>query len=158
MSPKAPDTAPVAPLSEDEQRELELAEKARIASDSWDSVAPGKAADFGTSFRRLIGLLRPHAVTFAFVSLLGAISVVLTVIAPRVLGEATNLIFEGFVSTQLPTGVTQAQAVEQLRASGQEDFANMVAAMQLTPGEGSEERRVGKECQGLCRSRWSPYH
>ena len=24
--------------------------------------------------------------------------------------------------------------------------------------ERSEERRVGKECQGLCRSRWSPYH
>ena len=22
----------------------------------------------------------------------------------------------------------------------------------------SEERRVGKECAGLCRSRWSPYH
>ena len=30
-------------------------------------------------------------------------------------------------------------------------------------GEGSldrrsEERRVGKECQSTCRSRWSPYH
>ena len=24
--------------------------------------------------------------------------------------------------------------------------------------EKSEERRVGKECAGLCRSRWSPYH
>ena len=24
--------------------------------------------------------------------------------------------------------------------------------------ERSEERRVGKECQTLCRSRWSPYH
>ena len=23
---------------------------------------------------------------------------------------------------------------------------------------GSEERRVGKECRRLCRSRWSPYH
>ena len=23
---------------------------------------------------------------------------------------------------------------------------------------GSEERRVGKECRALCRSRWSPYH
>ena len=23
---------------------------------------------------------------------------------------------------------------------------------------GSEERRVGKECGLLCRSRWSPYH
>ena len=22
----------------------------------------------------------------------------------------------------------------------------------------SEERRVGKECDALCRSRWSPYH
>ena len=22
----------------------------------------------------------------------------------------------------------------------------------------SEERRVGKECQRMCRSRWSPYH
>ena len=22
----------------------------------------------------------------------------------------------------------------------------------------SEERRVGKECEDLCRSRWSPYH
>ena len=24
--------------------------------------------------------------------------------------------------------------------------------------ERSEERRVGKECRALCRSRWSPYH
>ena len=35
---------------------------------------------------------------------------------------------------------------------------------QHRPGEGawalerSEERRVGKECLRLCRSRWSPYH
>ena len=25
-------------------------------------------------------------------------------------------------------------------------------------GNRSEERRVGKECYALCRSRWSPYH
>ena len=25
-------------------------------------------------------------------------------------------------------------------------------------GERSEERRVGKECTSVCRSRWSPYH
>ena len=25
-------------------------------------------------------------------------------------------------------------------------------------GTRSEERRVGKECYALCRSRWSPYH
>ena len=28
----------------------------------------------------------------------------------------------------------------------------------LTPLRRSEERRVGKECLRLCRSRWSPYH
>ena len=27
-----------------------------------------------------------------------------------------------------------------------------------TPKWRSEERRVGKECPQLCRSRWSPYH
>ena len=27
-----------------------------------------------------------------------------------------------------------------------------------TAGVRSEERRVGKECQSVCRSRWSPYH
>ena len=38
-------------------------------------------------------------------------------------------------------------AIEQLTA---------VAARELGPR--SEERRVGKECTVLCRSRWSPYH
>ena len=28
----------------------------------------------------------------------------------------------------------------------------------LTTGFRSEERRVGKECASMCRSRWSPYH
>ena len=28
----------------------------------------------------------------------------------------------------------------------------------LHPEDRSEERRVGKECLRLCRSRWSPYH
>ena len=36
------------------------------------------------------------------------------------------------------------------------------ARRMLAPGieivERSEERRVGKECTVLCRSRWSPYH
>ena len=31
-------------------------------------------------------------------------------------------------------------------------------AYAVSPTQRSEERRVGKECAGLCRSRWSPYH
>ena len=32
-------------------------------------------------------------------------------------------------------------------------------SVEMVPdSERSEERRVGKECRALCRSRWSPYH
>ena len=64
----------------------------------------------------------------------------LTVIAPKVLAEATNIIFEGYISLQLPAGVTQAQVVEGLRASGQQDLANIVEAATLTPGRGHRLR------------------
>ena len=120
-------------LTEEERLELELAEQARQNSGDWDSVKPGKADDFGKSFGRLIGLLRPHAVAFIFVSILGAIGVVLAVIAPKLLGEATNIVFEGAVSNslaeQFPAGTSQEQVVTALRGAGQTDIANIVAAM-----------------------------
>ena len=131
-------------LTEEERIELELAEQARLNSGDWDSVAPGKAQDFGASFRRLIGLLAPHKWAFTVASLLGAIGVVLAVIAPKVLAEATNIIFEGFISLQLPAGVTQAQVVEGLRADGQQDLANIVEAATLTPGEGIDFVRLSQ--------------
>ena len=129
-------------LTDEERYEMELAEKARQDGGGWDSVAPGKASNFGPSFRRMIGLLAPHKWVFALVSLLGAIGVVLAVVAPKVLGEATNLIFEGFVSGVLGqqpafVGMTQDQVVSALRAAGQDDFANIVSAMEnFVPGAG----------------------
>ena len=89
-------------MTEEERIEHELAEEARRNSGSWDSVAPGKAQDFGASFRRMLGLLAPWKWSFTFASILGAIGVVLTVIAPKVLAEATNLIFEGVISKTEP--------------------------------------------------------
>ena len=122
-----------AELSEEERYELELAEQARLNSGAWDSVAPGKASNFRQSFFRMIGLLAPYKWAFGFVSLLGAIGVVLAVIAPKVLGEATNVIFEGVVSAslgaQFPAGTSQADVVAALRSAGQTDIANIVAAM-----------------------------
>jgi hypothetical protein len=44
------------------------------------------------------------------------------------------------------------------------DIATLLRALTLPvprralPFDRSEERRVGKECRRLCRSRWSPYH
>jgi ATP-binding cassette, subfamily B, multidrug efflux pump len=136
--------APAAPvveveLTDEEKYEAELAEQARQNGGGWDSVAPGKADNFGKSFGRMIGLLRPYAVWFIFVSVLGAIGVVLTVAAPKVLGEATNLVYKGFISNQLgqpsdgfpgfPDGTSKDQVVDALRSAGQDDFANQVGAL-----------------------------
>ena len=38
------------------------------------------------------------------------------------------------------------------------DFISSLAAITLGYADRSEDRRVGKECCGTCRSRWSPYH
>ncbi|MGM7667800.1 ABC transporter ATP-binding protein [Microbacterium sp. A93] len=120
-------------LTAEEQYEAELADAARLEAGGWDAPAPGKADNFGKSFARMIGLLKPSALAFVFVSILGAIGVLLTVAAPKVLGEATNIIYEGFISKTLgdngvPAGTSQEQVIEILRSQGQNDFANMVAA------------------------------
>ena len=36
--------------------------------------------------------------------------------------------------------------------------SGVVQPAQAAVGMRSEERRVGKECASMCRSRWSPYH
>ncbi len=127
-----------AELNAAEKEELALAEQARLSSDDWSGgVAPGKADKFGPSFRRLMGLLKPDAFGFIFASILGAAGVVLSVISPKVLGEATNILFEGVMTKNIPAGTTQAQTEAYLRSQGQDDLANMIAAMNhFAPGAG----------------------
>ena len=95
-----------------------------------------KSMTFLPSAKRLLGRLRPHRMGVAWVVLLSVISVTLSVIGPRLLGEATNLIFEGAISSQLPAGVTQEQFIEQLRAAGDTQRADFLSGMTLVPGQG----------------------
>ncbi len=95
-----------------------------------------KSKDLKGSLKRLGGYLRPHSLKIVLVIALTVISVAFSVIGPLILGEATNLLFEGVISKQLPAGTTQAQAVAGLRASGQDQLAQMVSSMTLTPGTG----------------------
>jgi ATP-binding cassette subfamily B protein len=136
--PTTPQRGAERELTAEEKLEIELGEQARLAADDWSGgVAPGKPAQFGPSFRRLVGLLRPHATAFILVSILGAIGVVLAVLSPKVLGEATNVLFEGVVSSMAPAGATKEQVVQGLMDSGQRDLANIVSAMEnFVPGAG----------------------
>lgn len=103
-----------------------------------------KARSFGPSIKRLIGLLFSYRTFMSVVvaSIVG--SVILTALAPRVLGDATNIIFDGVVGKMLPAGMTKAQAVEGLRERGQGTFADMVNSMDVTPGVGIDFGDVGR--------------
>ncbi|MGB4134956.1 MAG: ABC transporter ATP-binding protein, partial [Microbacterium sp.] len=78
-----------------------------------------------------------------------------------VLGEATNIVYEGFMSNVLakglpkgtpgfpdgvpglPAGMSKAEVVEMLRQAGQTDFANMIGAMaDFTVGTGVDFERL----------------
>jgi ATP-binding cassette subfamily B protein len=99
-------------------------------------VPAAKPKDLKGALRRLAGLLAEERVLIAVVLLLAVVSVALAVIGPKILGRATDILFEGVVSAQLPEGVTQAEAVAGLRADGQDRVADMLSAMTLRPGEG----------------------
>ena len=99
-------------------------------------LPPAKARDFRGSLRRLAGHLRPEIGLVAAVIVLAVISVTLAILGPKILGNAINTIFEGAISQGMPAGVTQAQVIDELRAQGQNQFADMLATMHLTPGAG----------------------
>jgi ATP-binding cassette, subfamily B, multidrug efflux pump len=57
-----------------------------------------KAEDFKTSGKRLLGRMRPERVNLALVVLLGVISVGFSVAGPKILGHATDIIFDGIIA------------------------------------------------------------
>ncbi|MEO8323748.1 MAG: ABC transporter ATP-binding protein, partial [Actinomycetota bacterium] len=95
-----------------------------------------KSKDFRRAFERLLGELRPERVLIGFVLILAAISVTFAVIGPKLLGNATNVLFEGVIGKNLPVGMTKDQIVAGLRAQGQDNFADMLGSMNVTPGVG----------------------
>ncbi len=103
-----------------------------------------KPTNFGGSFRRLIDRLRPEAPLIALVFAFAIVSVTLAILGPKILGNATNAIFEGIIGKNLPAGVSQAQVETALRARGQGQLADLLSGMQLTPGVGIDFGALGQ--------------
>ena len=127
-------------LTDDQLAEYE----AKMAGDDYSNKAPRKAKQFWPSAKRLLGLLAPYKLALTAVFAMNAVSVVLAVYAPRVMGRAMDVIFSGVMSKHMPPGTTKEQAVEGLRAAGQNRFADMASAMELTPGSGIDFDRLGQ--------------
>ncbi len=95
-----------------------------------------KAKDFKGTLKRLIAYLKPQAMPLLLVIIFTVLSVTFTISAPKIIGEATNELFEGIISKQLPAGTTKDQAITELKAQGQDQLAEMISGMDVTPGKG----------------------
>ncbi|WP_228479492.1 ABC transporter ATP-binding protein [Microbacterium atlanticum] len=102
-----------------------------------------KAQNFGPSARRLLGTLRTDRPQLLVVLVFGILSVALSVIGPKLLGEGTNVVFAGFVSLQMPAGTTKQQVIDQLEASGNQQ-ADMISAMDVVPGAGIDFEQLAR--------------
>ncbi|WP_253779246.1 ABC transporter ATP-binding protein [Goodfellowiella coeruleoviolacea] len=108
-----------------------------------------KSLNFKGSSRRLLRMMRPERLLVVAVLALGVIAVALNSVGPRVLGEATDLIFTGVIGAQLPAGVSKDVLVAGLRAQGQDTFADMLATMDVVPGQGIDFGAVGQVLLGV---------
>ena len=98
---------------------------------------PGdKSMNFGPSAKRLLRRLRPHRVQVFGVFLLAVGSVLLSVLGPKILGRATDIIFAGAIGKSLPAGQSKAQVIEGLRAAGNNRLADLMTGIDLIPGVG----------------------
>jgi len=96
------------------------------------------------TLRRLLVRLRPERLQLVIALFLGVTSVGFTVAGPKILGNATNVLFNGVLGKQLKAGVTKEQAIALLRAHGQSQIADMVAGMNITPGKGVDITQLGR--------------
>ena len=107
-------------------------------------LPPQKTRDAGKTVRQLVQRLKPERAFIAVSALLAIGSVAFSVIGPKIIGNATNVIFDGVIGKRLPVGLSKAQAVAALRARGQNQLADLVSGTNVVPGQGIDFTRLGQ--------------
>ena len=102
-----------------------------------------KSMNFGPSLRRLLGHLAPERTPLIGVIVLAVTGIVMSVLGPKILGWATNVIFTGIIGKMLTAGTTKEQAVAALRAQGQGNIADLIANLDVVPGVGIDFGLLG---------------
>ncbi|MGI8415159.1 MAG: ABC transporter ATP-binding protein [Nakamurella sp.] len=115
----------------------------------WGQAMPvEKSMNFGPSAKRLIGRLAPERFRVIAVLVLAVVSITLSVIGPKILGKATDVIFNGWTGKEIgklvPLGTTKLDAIAFLRGAGQTNQANMLSAMDVVPGQGIDFGKLGQ--------------
>lgn len=102
-----------------------------------------RSMDFKGSGKRLLAQFRPERVTMYGMLAAVVISVALSVLGPKILGHATDLVFAGIVGRDMPEGESKAEAIERMREHGDGGMADMLSGLDFTPGDGIDFGAVG---------------
>ena len=108
------------------------------------SVPVERSKDFKGTLRKLVARLRPERATLLIVVVLGGVSVALSVIGPKIAGNAMNVIFDGVIGKQLPAGVSKDALIATLRARDQDQFADLLSSTNVVPGMGIDFTLLGQ--------------
>jgi ATP-binding cassette subfamily B protein len=103
-----------------------------------------RSRDFTGSAIRLVKQLTPQRALAVTVILLGVGGIAIGVVGPRILGHATDLLFNGVIGRQLPAGLTKEQAIAAARARGDNNFADLLSGMNVVPGQGVDFGAVAR--------------
>ena len=103
-----------------------------------------RSRDFTGSALRLLKRLTPQRGLTIAVILLGVGGVAVGVVGPRILGHATDLLFNGVIGRQLPDGMTKEQAIAAARERGDATFADLLSGMNVVPGQGVDFAAVAR--------------
>ncbi|MFD5123451.1 ABC transporter ATP-binding protein [Streptomyces sp. NPDC058385] len=102
-----------------------------------------RSMDFKGSGKRLIRQFKPEKTTMYAMVACVVLSVGLSVLGPKILGRATDLVFAGIIGRQMPAGNSKAQVIEAMRAKGDSGVADMLSGIDFTPGRGIDFGAVG---------------
>ncbi|MEZ0354484.1 ABC transporter ATP-binding protein [Mycobacterium sp. pR1184] len=103
-----------------------------------------RSRDFWGTAARLVKQLAPQRTLSIAVVVLGLTGTMIGVVVPRILGHATDLLFNGVIGRGLPAGISKAQAVAQARARGDKTFADLLSGMNVVPGQGVDFGAVAR--------------
>ncbi|MGW3656999.1 ABC transporter ATP-binding protein [Streptomyces sp. NPDC005151] len=101
-----------------------------------------RSMDFKGSSKRLLKRFATEKATLYVMLAAGVLSVGLSVVGPKILGKATDLVFAGVIGRQMAEGTTKEQAVEGLHKSNS-GLADMLSGVDFTPGQGIDFSAVG---------------
>ncbi|MER6503103.1 ABC transporter ATP-binding protein [Streptomyces sp. NPDC001455] len=101
-----------------------------------------RSMDFKGSSKRLLKRFGTEKSSLYAMLAAGALSVGLSVVGPKILGRATDLVFAGVVGRRMPEGATKEQVVENLHKSDS-GLADMLSGVDFVPGRGIDFGAVG---------------